>query len=351
MSQLHFIIPGDPDTRTGGYLYDKKIISGLTALGWMVTRHILGVGFPRPDAAELAEARNILGRLPDNGLVVVDGLALGGMPDLISEQANRLRIIGLIHHPLAEETGLNARERMQLYHSERAALASVARVIVTSPTTARTLQKEYAVTVDRIGVVLPGTDPVPQARGSSSPSLTLLCVASFTPRKGHAILFEALAQLQDRPWGLVCIGSLDRDPATVKAINQQLASLNLRERVDLIGELEPSRLAEHYQRADLFVLPSYLEGYGMALAEALACGLPIVSTTGGAIPETVPADAGLLIPPGDSVALRDGLAQLMDDDGLRRRLAQGARNAGLALPSWETACTQFVQELEKAASR
>ncbi|NJN46402.1 MAG: glycosyltransferase family 4 protein, partial [Candidatus Competibacteraceae bacterium] len=335
---------------TGGYLYDKQIISGLPALGWTITLHALGAGFPRPDVAELAEAKNVLGGIADHSLVVVDGLALGGMPELINEHADRLRIVGLIHHPLAEETGLKARERMQLYHSECAALASVARVIVTSPTTARTLQQEYAVTANRIGVVLPGTDPVPQARGSDSRSLSLLCVASFTPRKGHAILLDALAQLQDRSWRLVCIGSLDRDLATVNSVYQQLDDLNLRDRVELIGELEPAQLAEYYQRADLFVLPSYLEGYGMALAEALASGLPIVSTTGGAIPETVPADAGLMVQPGDSKALRDVLERLMDDDELRQHLAQGARNAGLALPSWETACAQFVRELEKTAA-
>ncbi|MEE4378366.1 MAG: glycosyltransferase family 4 protein [Candidatus Competibacteraceae bacterium] len=351
MAELHFIIPGDLDTRTGGYLYDKKIISGLAALGWSVTVHALSEGFPHPDAAELAEARNVLSGIADHSLVIVDGLALGGMPDLISEQADRLRFIGLVHHPLAEETGLNARERMQLYHSERAALISVARVIVTSPATARTLQQEYAVTANRIGVVLPGTDPAPQARGSDSQSLSLLCVASFTPRKGHAILLEALAQLQDRPWRLVCIGSLDRDTETVHAIKQQLDSLNLRDRIELISDLEPFQLAEYYQRSDLFVLPSYLEGYGMALSEALASGLPIVSTTGGAIPETVPADAGLLVPPGDSKALRDVLERLMDDVELRQHLAQGARNAGLALPSWETACALFVQELEQVPAR
>jgi glycosyltransferase involved in cell wall biosynthesis len=350
MPHLHFILPGDPDTRSGGYLYDKKIILGLPALGWTVTRHALGAGFPRPDVAELAEARTLFGELPDHSVVVVDGLALGGMPDLIREQAARLRFIGLIHHPLAEETGLSARERMRLYHSERAALAPVARVIVTSPTTALTLQREYAVTANRIGVVLPGTDPAPPARGSSSLLLTLLCVAGFTPRKGHAILLEALAQLRERPWRLVCIGSLDRDPVTVQAIKQQLDGLSLRDRVELIGELEPAQLAAYYHQADLFVLPSYLEGYGMALAEALASGLPIVSTTGGAIPETVPADAGLLVPPGDSAALRDVLERLMEDNELRRHLAQGARIAGLALPNWDTACARFVRELEKAVA-
>jgi len=350
MSQLHFIFPGDLDTRTGGYLYDKQIISGLEILNWTVNQHALGAGFPRPDVAELAEAQHVFSGLPDNSLVVVDGLALGGMPDLISEHANRLRIVGLVHHPLAEETGLKARERMQLYHSERAALASVARVIVTSPATAQTLQQEYAVTANRIGVVLPGTNPAPQAQGSQSSSLSLLCVASFTPRKGHKILFEALAQLQDRPWRLVCIGSLDRDAATVGAIRHQLDSLSLGDRVELIGELESAQLVEYYQQADLFVLPSYLEGYGMALAEALASGLPIVSTTGGAIPETVPADAGLLVPPGNSKALRDVLERLMDDEELRQHLAQGARTAGLALPSWDMACAQFARELEQVVA-
>jgi glycosyltransferase involved in cell wall biosynthesis len=93
-------------------------------------------------------------------------------------------------------------------------------------------------------------------------------------------------------------------------------------------------------------LPSYFEGYGMVLAEALAHGLPVVSTTAGAIPDTVPRDAGVLVPPGDAVALRAALAALLDDPALRARLAAGARAARAGLPTWPEAVACFAAALE-----
>lgn len=345
MADLHFLLPGDPETKTGGYLYDKRIIVGLRALGWTVTLHRLGAGFPFPDAQESAEARTVLAAIPAGGLTIVDGLALGGMPHPVRAEAARLRLIGLVHHPLAAETGLSAADQTQLHAREKAALETVERVIVTSATTARILQDDYGVPPAKLGVVEPGTDPAPLARGSGSVQRHLLCVAGVTPRKGHRLLLDALAGLRDRRWRLTCIGSLTRDPATAEAVVRQVDSLGLTDRVALIGELEPAALAAYYDRADAFVLPSYLEGYGMALAEALARGLPIVSTTGGAIPETVPETAGLRVPPGDSKALRAALARLLDDADLYRALAEGARAARSSLPTWEQAAERFARQL------
>src|SRR5262249_16826593 len=148
--------------------------------------------------------------------------------------------------------------------------------------------------------------------------LRLLAVATVTPRKGHLILIEALARLADLDWHLLCVGSLERDPATATAFRQAIARHHLADRVTLAGEWPPERLGAAYRQADCFVLPSFHEGYGMAFAEALAHGLPIVATTGGAISETVPASAGLLVPPGDSAALAAALRRLMSDGELRR---------------------------------
>ena len=174
---------------------------------------------------------------------------------------------------------------------ERRLLPLARRVIVTSPHTVADLAA-YQVPQARIGVVLPGTDPAPLARGSGGPGLALLCVASLTPRKGHLILLEALAELLDLDWHLTCVGSLERDPPTAQAIGAAIARLGLDARVSLVGEQDEAGLAPLYDRADLFVLASYHEGYGMALAEALARGLPIVATKAGAIPGTVPPSAG-----------------------------------------------------------
>lgn len=345
MKAVHFLIPGDPETRTGGYLYDRRIMAGLTALGWRVECHRLDASFPTPTVAALRQADAVLAALPERALVVIDGLALGAMPEVAAKHRERLRLVALVHHPLALETGLDPASRQRLYASERAALQFVRGVIVTSSSTARALA-DYGVAPERCAVVLPGTDPAPLAEGSGDGEWALLCVASLTPRKGHAVLFRALARLESPSWRLRCAGSADLDPATTARLKILVDELGLAGRVEFPGQLEEPDLAVEYRRADLFVLPSYHEGYGMALAEALARGLPIVSTTAGAIPDTVPADAGLLVPPGDEAALAEALERVMSEPGLCERLRAGARAARRRLPDWPATCARFAAALE-----
>ena len=344
MNRVHFLIPGDLETRTGGYLYDRQIMAGLTALGWRVDLHRLDASFPLPTPAALAEAEAVLAALPDQALVVVDGLALGALPEVAARHRDRLRLAALVHHPLALETGLDEATRRRLYASERAALRQVRGVIVTSPSTVRALA-DYDIRPEQCAVVLPGTDPAPLAEGSGGAGWTLLCVASLTPRKGHAVLFRALARVAALPWRLRCAGG-DLDPATAAGVRNLAVELGLAGRIEFPGQLDAAALAVEYQRADWFVLPSYHEGYGMALAEALARGLPIISTTAGAIPDTVPAEAGLLVPPGDEAALAEALARVMTEPGLRERLMAGARAARRALPDWPTTGARFAAALQ-----
>jgi glycosyltransferase involved in cell wall biosynthesis len=348
--RLEFVLPGDPTTATGGFVYDRHIVAGLSALGWQVQVRRLADDFPFPDQAALEAADRLLASLPDGELVVVDGLALGAMPEQARAHAARLRLVALVHHPLALETGLDREKAQRLYDSERRALAAVRRVLVTSPATAAGLA-DYGVARSRIGIIEPGTERRPQAHGSGGGPPSLLCVGALVPRKGHDVLFDALRRLRDRPWRLVCAGSLERSPATVAALRRKLKALGLERRVELLGEVDNDHLARCYQSADLFVLPSHHEGYGMVLAEALAYGLAVVSTRAGAIPDTVPANAALLVAPGDSVALAGALARLMDDTTLRRRLAVAARRAAATLPGWTDAAARFAGELERVPDR
>jgi glycosyltransferase involved in cell wall biosynthesis len=343
---VHFLIPGDLNTLTGGYLYDRRIMAGLAALGWQVKLHRLSATFPTPDSLALQEAAAMMRAIADQTLVVIDGLALGGMPEMVAAQRNRLHLIALIHHPLALETGLSNAMRWRLFTSEREALKHVSQVLVTSASTARTLA-DYGVSGRRCVVVPPGTDPAPLAQGSAGNELVLLCVANLIPRKGHALLFRALALLKEQPWRLRCVGSAGRKPEFANALQALAMQLRLAERIEFLGELEGAELAACYRQADLFVLPSYHEGYGMALAEALAWGLPIVSTTAGAIPDTVPAEAGLLVAPGDVKALTAALTRVMTEPTLRQRLASGAQAARQSLLDWPTASIQFSQALAR----
>lgn len=350
---LVFALPGSLHTLTGGTVYDRRIAEGLRALGWTVDLRLLDASFPFPSPAALAQAQAAFEALPDGSLALVDGLAFGALPALAQKHAQRLRWVALVHHPLALETGLAPQQRQALFDSEREALSAARGVIVTSPATALALG-EYGVGPGRVQVVEPGTDPAPsptaEVRGAAGDGpITLLCVATLTPRKGHLLLLQALAGLQDRPWELHCIGSTTRDAATTAQLREFIDTHGWQQRVHLHGECEGAALQTWYARADAFVLPSFHEGYGMALAEALAHGLPVVSTTAGAIPATVPAGAGVLVPPGDAPALRAALARLLDEPAWRAQLAAGARSVAAKLPTWPQAAAKFAAALDAIA--
>ncbi len=340
---VQLVVPGPLDQRTGGYIYDRRIALGLRALGWPVAVHELAGRFPIVDDLAIDAASQALDAMPAGCLAVVDGLALPAFVDLRWPRA----WVALVHHPLALETGLGSAEAEALATIERRALAAAGRVIVTSPQT-RVDLVPYGIDAARVGVVLPGTEAAPLARGSGGAELALLCVASLTPRKGHLVLLEALAAVRDLAWRLTCVGSPDRDPPTAAAIREAIQRLGLEGRVRLVGEQSEGDLQPFYDAADLFVLASHHEGYGMALAEALARGLPIVSTTAGAIPDTVPAAAGILVAPGDPEALAAALRRVLTDPDLRRRLEVGARAARLVLPTWADTARAFAAELELA---
>jgi glycosyltransferase involved in cell wall biosynthesis len=262
----------------------------------------------------------------------------------------RLNPIGLIHHPLADETGIDPARAARLEAAEISALALLPQIIVTSPWTRRRLAG-FNVDRDRIAVVMPGIDRGPMAAPQASPTLRLLNVATITPRKGHALLVNALAELSHLDWTLRCAGSLELDRSCAEALKLQIVQLGLADRISLLGELPPERIRDEYADADLFVLPSYLEGFGMALAEAIVHGLPVVATTAGAIPDTVPSAAGLLIPPGDVAALTAALNRLMTEQKLRQELQRGAREAAADLPSWNESARRFAAILNLHSQR
>jgi glycosyltransferase involved in cell wall biosynthesis len=345
---LRFVVPGRLDTPTGGYGYDRRIIAGLRALGWTVTVHELDDSFPFPSASARTEAAAVLGSIANDTLAIVDGLAFGALPREAACAAERLRLVALVHHPLAAETGLDAQVAAQLEQSERRALESARHVVVTSEATAR-MVAGYGVPRDRISVVTPGTDPAEQAHGSSEEPVHLLCVATLIPRKGHDVLFRALASLRDLSWRLTCVGSLHRHSQTAHQLRTLLEREQLVDRVLLAGERDGDALAMEYDGADVFVLPTLYEGYGMVVAEALARGLPVVATRTGAIAELVSEDAGVVVPPGDAEALAVALARVIGDRTFRKQLASGARRAGQRLPTWQRSSANMADLLTRVA--
>src|ERR1700689_1856853 len=144
------------------------MIAGLRNLGWQVTIHTLEASFPHPTAGALEHAQGIFAGRPDQELVLVDGLALGAMPHVGHPQANRLRLLALIHHPLGAESGLAPKQALELARSERLAMQAMRHVLVTSHATQRALLAD-GVDPARVSVVEPGTDPAalaPRHRGA-----------------------------------------------------------------------------------------------------------------------------------------------------------------------------------------
>ena len=223
-----------------------------------------------------------------------------------------------MHHPLALEWGLSAQQADAFRASERAALAAAQRVVVTSAATARLVASDYGVPAERIAVARPGNDPAPLAQGSQDGIVRLLSVGAVVPRKGFDVLIAALATLRDLPWRLTIAGDRTRDRNAVAELDADIARHALEDQIAVLGAVSPERLAALYAEADVFVLASRFEGYGMAYAEAIAHGLPVIGTTAGAIPETVPAEAGLLVAAGDVTALAQALRRVIGDTDLRR---------------------------------
>ena len=283
------------------------------------------------DAAALVDAESRFAALPDGAIVVADGLAFGVMDDIAQRHAARLQIIALCHHPLALEAGLSTEQAQRLQLSEQRALHAARAVLVTSTPTAHLLTRQFSISESKITVALPGTDRQRFAACAGNPPV-LLTVATLTPRKAHDVLIEALAQISELPWSARFVGGMEFDPTWASTLREKVNAHGLEQRILFLGSM--ADLSPAYDGADLFVLPSLFEGYGMAFAEALAHGLPVVAARAGAVPDVVPESAGILVPPGDAQALAEALRRLLTEPALRQSLQLGAQQAAARLPTW-----------------
>lgn len=341
--QLTFAYPGDLALNTGGYAYDRRVIAGLRDRNWHLQPLPLGEGFPAPALEVKQEAERRLSQLPDGALVLVDGLAFGVLDVWAEREARRLRIVALVHHPLALETGLDEDQQQLFADCERRALSFARRVIVTSPMTARQLVAHYGVQSDRLAVAIPGTDPGPMASCDGHPA-HIVSIGTLTRRKGHDVLVAALKQIEHLAWQATIIGSHRLDQQTAGALVRQVETLGLAGRIALVGECQDARAL--LANADVFALASRFEGYGMVFAEALSQGLPIVACRAGAVPDVVPEEAGFLVPVDDIGAFASALRNLVADMELRRQKAEAARQAGAQLPGWDVTVDIIADRLE-----
>ena len=341
---IYFAYPGDLETATGGYHYDRRLIGELRGMGVEVETLSLPNCSVMPDQETLNSVGQTLAAIPDQSVVVIDGLAFGVLDEVAVKEARRLRLVALCHHPLALETGLDERSRQALLISERRALECASATIVTSGHTRQILIDQYAVPAERVSVALPGTDQTPFAPCDGDP-LRLLTLASLTRRKAHDVLIDALAPLEALPWQARFVGGMDFDPAWAKSLQERANKLGLSQRIEFAGTVEDAQA--EYQQADVFVLPSRFEGYGMVFAEALAAGLPVIAARSGAVPDVVPEAAGLLVAPDDVDGLSAALQQILTSATLRQNLQAGARKVAATLPSWVDTASLVAGKLEE----
>ncbi len=326
-----FAIPGDLMLQTGGYAYDRRVLDLLQGDGIDITHVPLPRAFPKPSGMDLCTTAQVIAALPKTTVVLVDGLAYGAF-SVGTLAAIPNRIVALVHHPLAFETGIGTDRAAALLASETTALARANHIVVTSSMTAALLQAHLAVPADKITVAIPGTDPAKRATGTGQP-LQLLAVGSVVPRKGYTVLIAALHALESRDWHLTIAGAT-RDPQELALVEAAIASSGLGDHITLAGAVDDAALERLYGTADIFVMPSLFEGYGMVLAEAMARGLPIVCTTGGAAAETAPDGAAVKVPPSDAAAFAAALTRVMGDTALRQQLSDASWAAGQTLPQW-----------------
>ncbi|MFC5067248.1 glycosyltransferase family 4 protein [Flaviflagellibacter deserti] len=343
MRRLTFVFPGDLARPTGGYGYDRRIIAELRDMGWTVETLSLIGAYPFPTDRERAAAAEAFAAIPDRSLVVVDGLAFAVLPEIARTHARRLGLVGLVHHPLSHESGLNTAAIRTLHESEREALACARAVIVTAPKTSKLVVEEFGVDAGVVTVAEPGTDRFGHALGRGDPPV-LLTLGSLIERKGHDVLIDALKRLTDLPWRARFVGEAS-DPEWAAMLRERAAGLG--ERVTFAG---PTDNAHHeLLGADIFVLPSRYEGYGMAFTEALACGLPVVGCPVGVLPDVLRDGSGTMVPVGDVDALERALRDLLSDPKRRAETARAAARAGSLLPVWAETAHRFGAALERVA--
>ena len=344
---VHVVVPGDVDDDTvpsGGNVYDRRVCRGLPASGWPVTEVAVAGSWPRPGAAARRSLARALADVPDGGVVLVDGLVACGVPDVVVPQADRLALVVLVHLPLGDELGAAP----ELVLLEGRTLRAASAVVATSPWAARRLVGVHGLAAERVHVAPPGIDPAPTAPGTDGAS-RLLCVGAVTPTKGQDLLVEALAAVPDLPWTCDLVGSLRRDPAYAAAVELAVERHGLGDRLRMPGPRTGARLAADYAAADLVVLPSRRESYGMVLTEALARGIPVLATAVGGVPQTVGRDPdgrvpGLLVAPDDAGALASAVRRWWSEPDLRAGLRRAARARRAGLEGWEatTRCLSSV---------
>ncbi len=349
MTHCVFAIPGDLATPNGGYLYARKILP-LLAERIGAEFCALPAGFPLPSEAELNEAAAaLLAHDAPGAVFLIDGLAYGALP-VPALEALKAPLVALIHHPLGLEEGLSPSGKAHLLKTEGDALALAEHIVSPSYGTVRELARLFEIPGDKITVAEPGILRGKRAAGSSvGEPLHIVSVGSLTPRKGFGVLIDALNEVRDLPWRATFAGSADLSPETAALVRRKLSDYGFDEKVRLAGQIDEAALSALYSSGDVFALASFYEGYGIAFAEAISHGLPVIASGDGAVRDTVPEVGGFVCAAGDAAAFAEALRALLSNADLRREKAEGAWRRGQTLPDWASTADVIAVVLQRAA--
>jgi glycosyltransferase involved in cell wall biosynthesis len=338
-----FVTVGDTSRLTGGYLYNTRTLAALRERGVAVEEIV-------PCGASPAEQEEAVPRLGSHldprrfDVVVVDALARIVCAPHLDRWRRERPVVAMVHELpsiAAPKAGLEREYEEPLLRAER---------LICVSEHGRSILQGRGVPAARIRVVPPGFDRLPKGGGNEPPvrdrTVRALCVAQWIPRKGILELVRAWT-IHERPGAaLELVGETDADPAYAASVRAAVVDAS----ITVSGPVDDAALGAAYAAADLFVLPSRYEGYGVVYAEALAHGLPVVACNVGPVPDLVGEEAALLVPPGDVEALSGALDLLLKDAALRERMSSAARRRAEELPRWEDTTAGFLRVLEETVA-
>jgi glycosyltransferase involved in cell wall biosynthesis len=350
VSVVHLVVPDgidDPARPSGGNTYDRHLCRELGSLGWSVPARAVPGFWERPRAASFAALEQAVCQIPDDAVVLLDGLIASTAPEVLVPQARRLRLVVLVHMPLGHRPPDGEARRR-----ERAVLAVASSILTTSAWARDRLLDLYALPDHRVHVAEPGVEPAELAGGTPAGE-ALLCVGAVVFEKGHDVLLAALGSISEHSWSCLCVGSLERDRPFVESLRRRSQDAGLDGRVSFPGPRTGDALENSYASADLLVLASRAETYGLVVTEALARGLPVIASEVGGLAEALGRGAdgvrpGLLVAPEDPVALRGALCDWLGDAALRARLRRAARERRDSLPRWSATASTVARVLSEA---
>ena len=336
---------GDTGRKTGGYLYNGRVISGLCKRGFEI-KNVVACG-ASPDEQRKAASR--LGSTFDPSrfdAIVVDALARIAVAPHVDRWLASRPVVALVHE-LPSVAGGETVARERGYEEP---LLRADRLVAVSDHGKNVLQ-DRGVSPGRIHVVPPGFDGIragggPHPRGGGP--VRALCVAQWIPRKGILTLVEAWTLRERKGAVLELIGEPDTDPDYAARVRAAIEAAP-QSSIVVSGRVDDAALRASYAAADLFVLPSRYEGYGIVYAEALSFGLPILACDVGPVPDLVGREAAVLIRPDDKEALSAALDLLLGDPTLRASMSAAARRRASRLPRWKDTVAGFEQVLRTAA--